>query len=1022
MTCPDENVLTALVALKLSPDERRLVLEHLDACPACFVITSELARFDDEPGGEEATPATTSPEAAVPGETFIHERIGRYRLESFLGQGAMGRVYVAHDTQLDRRVALKLLTAKATASQEARGRMLREARAMAKLAHPNVVTVYDAGEDEGQTFLAMELVMGVTLATWLTERTRTWREVLKVLLEAGIGLAAAHAAGIVHRDFKPANVLLDRSGRVAVADFGLAAVAGGVSPEAGPRGAPALDRSELSTATGTIMGTPRYMSPEQHAGQKVDARTDQFSFAVAAYAALYGEPPFEGRTSHELRDAILYHRVTEPALEPSRGVPAAVRRALLRGLSAAPEDRYPTLSELLSDLRAALATEETTASSRSSRRGRFAFAAVTLALVGAALAGTAAARHAALGQAARAPSTAAVPLVTKSSPATTTGGRTTVVLLATEYRATDPLLEGTVDAILEAALYPSTRLDAYAGPTLKELMTELDPRASGWTDELMDALTVRQLGDVVTVRTSVVRDGAEWRISMDARSERSLAVLMAAEERANGLPEIVTATQRLGLALRLALGDPPAAEEGPPRLSTSLEAVHAWALARQLLAANEATQSREHAQRAVEKDPSFAEAHAALARALHTDNQTPSAAREYEAALRDPEGLSAHDRLVVLGDSYAALDRHLQAIAAYEQALARWPGELMVEARVVRSAIRSSDWTLALELAKRAARDHPGVKTREVLVASYLNANQIEDAAREGEAVLEELPHTSTLLFVDTALAEALRDRAPRARELWDQLAAKDAEYADEGRADLALYEGRLDDAARMLTHWIDDALAQHDPGLARTEYLTLAELRLRQGKRAAAALAATAAASGSEAEDALGHEYEIAHALAASGLGAPALALSRSWSTSVSPERRMYARLVEGDVAAAAGKLGEAVRAYEDGARLADTWVVHKRLGEAHLANRAWQAALTELTACWARRGEGVLFAMPSLHFLPEVLFGIARAKEGLSSADAAVAYEALLAIEPDAQADPLAIEARARLATLAAQPPKIR
>jgi tetratricopeptide (TPR) repeat protein len=764
------------------------------------------------------------------------------------------------------------------------------------------------------------------------------------------------------------------------------------------------------------------MSPEQHAGEKVDARTDQFSFAVAAYTALYGEPPFKGRTAHELRDAILDHRVTEPDLARYGGVPREVRRALLRGLSAAPEDRYATLSELLADLRAALATEETSTSLRSSRRGRLAFAALALALVLVALVGTQAARHAAFGDAGRAPRAAAVSVTTKTSPSTPTSGRTTVLLLDTENRATDPVLEGTVDAILDAALYPSTRLDPYAGAKLKELMTELDPRATAWTEQLTEALARRQPGDVVTVRTSVARDGADWRISMDAMSERSLTVQKEAEERVSGLPDIVAAAQRLGLALRIALGDPPAPDERPARLSTSIEAVHAWALARQLLAANEAPQAREQAKRAVARDPSFAEGHAVLARALHADNETPGAAREYEAALRDPEGLSAHDRLVVLGDSYAALDRHLQAIAAYEQSLARWPGELMVESKLVRSAIWTSDWALALELAKRAARDHPGVKTRETLVAAYLNDNQIEQAAREGEAVLTDLPHTSPTLFVDTALAEVLADRAPRARELWDELAAKDAEYADEGRADLALYEGRLDDAAQILEHWIDDALTHHDPGLARTEYLTLAELRLREGNRAAAALAAAAAATGSEGEDALGHQYEIAHALAASGLGARALAFSRTWSTSTSPDRRMYARLVDGDVANAAGKLGEAERDYEDAARLADTWIVHERLGEVRLARSDWTEALAELTACWTRRGEGVLFEMPSLHFLPEVLFGLARAKEGLGDADASLAYQALLATEPHAQGDPLATEARARLGALASKLAKTR
>ncbi|WP_394829336.1 protein kinase domain-containing protein [Pendulispora albinea] len=265
-----------------------------------------------------------------------------------LGSGGMGVVHMAFDPELDRKVAIKFLRPElGDISAEAEGRLLREARAMARLTHPNVATVYDVGAAFGRIFVAMELFDGGTLAHWIREQPRATREILEHFEKAGAGLRAAHEKGLVHRDFKPDNVLLGRDGRVCVTDFGLvhARVFDGELEHDGRAHDPVV------TENGVRFGTPAYMSPEQHRGMPTDARSDQFSFCVALYEALYGERPFRGSTPRELLAAIEAGPTALPAkARDGRNLSAKVRDSLRRGLSANREDRHPHMAELLQSL------------------------------------------------------------------------------------------------------------------------------------------------------------------------------------------------------------------------------------------------------------------------------------------------------------------------------------------------------------------------------------------------------------------------------------------------------------------------------------------------------------------------------------------------------------------------------------------------------------------------------------------------------------------------------------------------
>ena len=330
MTSPDsrcvaEDEISLLFEGRLSAAAQARIDGHIDGCPRCFDLVAELAQglpplLADE--GEPPAPAPapgSSVSGVLPRDALVH---GRFQILELAGVGGMGVIYVAHDHILDRKIALKVLRQDRRPDQVGandKARLIREAQTLARLSHPNVVVVYDVVQGDDGVYIAMELVAGQTLGAWLEGPPKPPRDqVLAAFISAGRGLAAAHAAGVVHSDFKPDNVLVGRDGRVRVTDFGLAR-----SPVPG---APSRRTNETDVV---IAGTPRYMAPEQRLGAGTDARSDQYAFSVALYEAIHGEFP-----------------APEAAARPPTRVPRWLHRLLLRGLSAEPGRRFTTMDEL----------------------------------------------------------------------------------------------------------------------------------------------------------------------------------------------------------------------------------------------------------------------------------------------------------------------------------------------------------------------------------------------------------------------------------------------------------------------------------------------------------------------------------------------------------------------------------------------------------------------------------------------------------------------------------------------------
>jgi len=286
--------------------------------------------------------------------------IGRYIVLGLLGKGGMGVVYSAYDPELDRKIALKLLRVTQSKKREdldaKRTRLLREAKAIARLSHPSVVVVYDVGTFQDQVFIAMELVDGMTAIRWRDTKKPSWKEVLRVFIDAGEGIAAAHAADLIHRDFKPENVMVTREGKVRVMDFGLARTMERITEETllpdphdvdGPTQPGMRPAEPRLTNEGNVVGTPAYMPPEQYLGV-TDERSDQYSFCVSLYECIYGQHPYEAKNPLGLSQNMRAGRVHDAP--PRTKVPFWVRKILLKGLKPRPEDRYASMRELLTAL------------------------------------------------------------------------------------------------------------------------------------------------------------------------------------------------------------------------------------------------------------------------------------------------------------------------------------------------------------------------------------------------------------------------------------------------------------------------------------------------------------------------------------------------------------------------------------------------------------------------------------------------------------------------------------------------
>jgi tetratricopeptide (TPR) repeat protein/tRNA A-37 threonylcarbamoyl transferase component Bud32 len=711
---------------------------------------------------EETLPADHGTATAI--ESWPGMKIGRYVVRTQVGAGAMGVVLAAYDRELDREVALKLLKHHTGDGSAGRARLQREARALAKLDHPNVVGVHEIGVHDEQLYVAMEFVEGQTLGGWMrsVDVPRPWPEVVRIFMEAGRGLAAAHGAGLVHRDFKPDNVMLGADGRVRVMDFGLARADAESGPSVPTSG---HDRASLEalTQTGTIVGTPAYMSPEQFGGAPADARSDQFSFCVALYEALYGERPFRATTLGQLMRALTEGTIAEAPQGST--VPHWLRKLVVRGLATSPEQRFESMSGLLDAL----------ADDPSLRRRRWWGAG----LIAIAIAGSA--------------------VLTWS--------------LANEPLASDVCIDA--GAALNDVWNESRRAEArrafaatelnYAEQVWTKIEARIDQYATAWAELETTACHERSTatgGDALALKRQLCLDSRLRQLDavVERLSKADAQLVEHAVELTDRLPSL-EACQDDGMVAALV--------EPPSDVETVALVEHAREQLRRAESHYQAHQyeASESIARKVSDELGFtsywpirAEAQLRLALAIQHTRNDETAIRALERAVELADAAGHHEvaaeallRLTrIIGVSLRFHDRGHQLAARARAAVARLGGDLMLEAQLEHElgglandehrydeAIAHHNHAIAL-WAQRYGEDHPKIATGQAAIAEVSFArNNVEEGLRQLTIALETTRralgpgHPQVIVLLHRlAEIEHLEDHRTRAHELYREALA----------------------------------------------------------------------------------------------------------------------------------------------------------------------------------------------------------------------------------------------------------
>ena len=640
-------------------------------------------------------------------------RIGAFVPVRLLGRGSIATTYAARAPDRTEEIAVKVVrAARLAAEPELRARAVTALRALVAVAHhANVAAVYDAGEIDGAIYVAMERVTGTTLASWLAAARRPAREIVRVFVAAGRGLAAAHAAGVVHHDVKPENVLVDASGRPVVVDFAIACATPG---ERGELANLAVD--DPRARTGSLAGTPRSYAPEQLRGE-VDARSDQFAFAVALSEALTGQHPFAGDTLGALWRALASGQRRARRGAAAARVPAGVERALDRALQVAPSARYPRIDDLLADLDAAIAAPPR------ARRRRAAVAVAIAASLAAAIAVAAIAAGTRAGGAAGGDGGVgrAVADAAAARPADT---RPLLVLIQPFDNATgDARLDDTPAIAMADEVAWSHHLVDYAGADLEILATvaHADARHAGIVANWLRFDETRR---VALVLGNIQRDGDGFILEIDATAQGLPELHEVA--RATGTGTVLAAAAELGARLRVWGGDRDAATPHPP-LTASLDAMHALSAAdAEGVHVDDAVAQ---ARRALAYDPDYPSARVTLGRALVGTRHRVEAADELARANAGPRALPDRRRMMTAADRDAALGEYRDALAIHREVLALWPHEVRVQIVATDLANAGLLWSDAVELARAAYAEHPWFSELAMnLLAAELGANHFTEA------------------------------------------------------------------------------------------------------------------------------------------------------------------------------------------------------------------------------------------------------------------------------------------------------
>jgi tetratricopeptide (TPR) repeat protein/tRNA A-37 threonylcarbamoyl transferase component Bud32 len=926
--------------------------------------------------------------------TVTIKRVKHYEILEPIGKGGMGEVYLALDTILDRKVAIKFLPEETQQDHTSRERFIREAKSAASLDHPFICKIYEAGEVDGKAYIVMEFIEGEDLGERLKKDPLPLRDSLNVALEIAEALEKAHKNNIVHRDLKPANIMLTPQGHVKVMDFGLA-------KKVLPSGEDAITKTITQasiTEQGMIAGTLAYMSPEQARGEEVDQRSDIFALGIVLQEMLSGMHPFTKPSAIETLSAILRDPAPHPNIKPKTMSPILFP-ILRRSLAKDPNERYGDIADFAHDIRKA---QKVIIGGGSFLRRVLPIAAASVVVI--ALLVFALLKF--IGQP-KAP-------FTESTPESIS-----VIIADVQNQTGDAVFDGVLEKLLSISLDSASYISVYDRKQARQKMIQLSPGSQGKLTLESTQLLSRREGINAVISASIEQSDGGYLVKAWALDPTSSDKIAEVSQTIGTKADILKVADFLSAKLRADLGlIPPDSTEALIKetfTTSSLEAMNAYALAQELADKEKLEEALSEYLKALDYDPNFGRAYSSIAVLYYNRGQYQDSERYFQEAFKRIDQMTDREKYRTRGSYYLMKRDFKNAIDQYSSLVKQFPGDYTAHAMLGLAYFFARNMEKAVEEGRIDVNNNPqSINGRFNLSWYALAAGDFQIAENESRSILETSPEVNDANVV-LALAQLAQDRPEEAIETYRKLKAADSRgssLATSGLADIAIYEGRLSDAVKLFEEGIDFDLENNEDYIAAEKSIMLAQALLLQNKKSLAKDAVDKALETEASDDIL---FSAALIYLYTDNVEKARALAAELSKRIEPEPLIYAKLIGGEMSRARGDLSNAINLFQEAQGQLDTWLGHFLLGKTYLEAKGFPQAYAEFEQCLKRKGEAAsvfLNDLPSFHYLPPLYYYLGLAQEGLESEAASQSYGEFLKIKgKDDGSDPMVEDARRRL-----------
>jgi len=905
----------------------------------------------------------------------------------------MGQVYLARDDILERQVAIKLLPEEMEQDFQTRQRFEREAKSAAALDHPFICKVYETGESEGKSFIAMEYVEGKTLHVKMEEEPLSLRDALRIALEIAEALDAAHKKRIVHRDLKPANIMITPQGHAKVMDFGLAKR---VLPGGEKELSQTLTKSSITEA-GSIAGTISYMSPEQARGEDIDAKSDIFSMGIILYEILTGGHPFSKPSAIETLSSILRDPTPQAQMKP-KSVNPIIAPILRKALSKDTGTRYQSAAELAADLRKA--QREISGGPGIKRLIPIISAGVVVVAILVVLA----MRF----------------LVPRGAPLPEIGPEPISVLVADVQNHTgDPVFDGVLESMLSLSLDGASYISVFDNQRARSKAVDIRPDSEGRIDLEVAQLICQSAGINLAVNSMIEQRNGGYLVTVRAIDPSTSEEVAKVEQKINSKQDVFKAADLLSEKFQSKLVDVP--DDSTDALmketftTTSLEAMKAYSEGQRLRILGKIEEALEAYQRAIEYDGDFGRAYAGLAVVYYNRGEYQLAEENFLKAMERIDQMTDREKYRTRGGYYLFKNDYQKAIEEFEALLKQFPRDAAGLSNLPLAYFLGYRMPEAFEIGLRAVELDPELLDYRYNQSWYsLASGNIERAKGEVQKTLEIEPSYVKAFLVRAliALEEGQPEAAAAAYHHAEGVSSFGASQGAAGLADLAVYEGRLKDAILIAEKGISVDLENGWNYYAADKNLILSHIYLLQGKKNQAADAADRAIELHKREEL---KFAAAQIYIRAGREERAAEIAKELGDKFQNIHIAYGKIVEGYLSLEKGDVRNALKFFNEAQTQVDTWLGRFAKGQAYLEAGAYTEAYSEFEKCVKRRGEAMsvfLNDVPTFRYLDSLYYYLGRAQEGLNSPAAKDSYQKFLDIKSNADpGHPLVSDAQKRL-----------